>query len=197
MAEIDMQKKRGGGAGWIGWVVGLLVLILLVWWIWPDAETDDFAVVDTAEVVEPAAEIPTPTTPDIQAFPTSAILTDPGSYMGQSVSGLAEVVEVPTDRGFWLDAGNGERLLVVLDDTGEEVPVHVQQGQRVMITDAMVHGADQIDQVSGNLDEATRTMLQNQQVFLTVTDTNITMQPMTGDGMDTQTEAATGDTGGY
>lgn len=166
MAEID--RDRRGGAGWIGWVVGLVVLVLLVWWIWPDAETEEFANVDTMDQVEPAAEMEdfTPADTEVGSLPAAAILADPNEYEGRDVNGVVAVQEVAGPRAFWVGSQE-QRLLVILAESDATMPPHVTAGQSVELRDAAVHHGTDLDDIE-NLDDTTRSLLQGQSVYLIV-----------------------------
>jgi hypothetical protein len=51
MADINIERKGGGGSSIIPWIIGLLVLALLAWWLLAGRggdEPDDAVVVDTS-----------------------------------------------------------------------------------------------------------------------------------------------------
>lgn len=174
MADIDVQQKSGPGI-W-PWIIGLVVLALLAWLVAEWLGEDDEVVAPVAEapvvappVAAPVTEAP-PATAAAAGIPAAQIVANPASWEGRTVSGTAQVTEVPTDRGFWIEA-DGQRLFVILRDAPAEQPMNVQQGQTVRITEATVHiGAAG---VAGDLDPDTRGIVQNQPALLTVDEDNL------------------------
>ena len=170
MAEIDMQKKSGGGLGWLWGLLALLAVILLVWWIWPD---DDDEVVDT-----PVAEAPLGTTPEPVAQGPGAsigdILGNPAAHVDQPWQNESvRVVEVPTDRGFWIE-DQGQRLFAIVIDQPAEQPVDINPGQELRISEAMLRDRTFLPQIPGDpLDAETENMAEGQPIFLTVDEDNI------------------------
>jgi hypothetical protein len=110
-------------------------------------------------------------------LPVAAILGNAAQYDGQTVSGTARVVDVPSDRGFWVE-DNGQRLLVVLGEkgAGTNAPEHhtdIKTGQTLRLSGHVFRkGA----QVPGNvLDAETRRMAENQAAFLHVNPQDVQM----------------------
>ncbi len=186
MADIDLERRRRGGAGWVWWVVGLLIIGLIVWWAWPNNDVGDVAEV-TAPVgaAAPAAETgamgaPATTEPANVVSPNvqfGDITANPQEYMGRSLPTVeASVPEVPTDRGFWLEE-NGNRLFAIVIDQPNEQPVDINPGQRLRITGGTLRGPDYLGQVPGvPLDQDTRNIAQQQPIFLVVNESDIHIQ---------------------
>lgn len=172
MADINVEKRSPGI--W-PWVVGLAVLALLIWALVALLDGDDDAEVAVVEPVatevEPAPPMGASDATVIAAgLPVSQIVQTPAEWTGRTVAGEARVVEVPTDRGFWIEDG-GERLFVILDDAPAERPVHIQQGQGIRMSGAVVH-AD-LSGIPGELDPDTRGIVEGVPVFLSVDESGI------------------------
>jgi hypothetical protein len=183
MADIDVERK--GGMGWLWWILGLLLLALVIWWI--AAAGDDEA--EVAEVVEPAPVVTPTTTPEpIAQGPlcVAQVLAAPTTYVGQSLGECEmRVVEVVSDRGFWIEE-NGQRVFVVVNEASAattgvadvqgrqaERP-DINAGQTVRIGEAMV--LDNVANLAGPLDQQTQNIAQNQPWFLAVDAENVNMQ---------------------
>ncbi len=181
MAKIDLEKKKTGGMGWLWALLLLLALVLLLWWFWGASDDEpDYAVDDEYEAVEePVAPVPVPMEEEAIAgtgLPVAQILADPDAWFDRTVSGEAEVTDVPTDRGFWLEQ-DGERLFALIIDGPAEVPLHIQTGQTLDLTDATVYRADAALEEGGvpgtPLDEDTRRIAQDEEVVLVVDESDI------------------------
>lgn len=172
MADIDIERK--GPSIW-PWIIGLLILALLVWGLVEmmgddedEVDADEAAVVE--EPLEPAPP-PVTTAPAAAMLPVAAILAGPDAYVGQTVSGEARVAEVPTDRGFWVEA-DGQRMFAILNqNVPPEQPLDVNPGQRVRMDGARVR--TDMSEVPGDLDARTRGIVEGQQAFLTVDPANL------------------------
>ena len=179
MAEIPVEKKSGI-PGWVWLLLGLLLLALLLWWLLSD--DDEVEVADTAIVAEDTAVIDDPfaeefTEAELPTEIASAagvsiadILGDPETYIGSAdfSSPGVDVVEVPTDRGFYIEE-DGQRLFALINDGPMEVPMDINPGQRLRISEAMLRGTDTIGQLPGDpIDDDTRAILEGVEVFLTV-----------------------------
>lgn len=174
MADIDVERK--GPSIW-PWIIGLIILALLIWALvelFGGDEEAEVAAVDpivapTGEVSPPTMEPPALVAPTA-GIPVSQIIESPATFTGQALGGEVRVVEVPTDRGFWIE-DQGERLFVILNDAPQEQPVDINPGQTVRMSQAMVY--ENMNNVPGNLDPDTRNILQNQRVFLAVDEANV------------------------
>jgi hypothetical protein len=143
---------------------------------WPDrtttagtagtAGTTGYAATDTS-----ARDMTGLTTDQI---PVAAIVEQPQQYRQQTVSGVATVAEVDAQRGVWIEQG-GERLLVVLSDTGAQAGQTAQQqmvtalrpGESVRLT-GVVHDQSTAGQLG--TDPQVQQRVAGQDVFLTATD---------------------------
>lgn len=166
MADIHLEKKKSrGGMMWLWLLLAGLVAAAFIAWIALD--DDDAEVEQTAEVEREAQPEPQAAEQQQQqeGIAVGAILQDPASWEGRTVSGEIAVESVPTDRGFWIEEG-GQRLFVVLDPEHEETPYEVEAENRVHIRQATVRGSEYRDQISGQLTEETRNILQGEEVFL-------------------------------
>lgn len=184
MADINVERK--GPSIW-PWIIGLIVLALLIWALTELFDNDDDSVLVTdpageqPSMVEPAPE-PISPGPMVAALPVAEIAGDPESFEGRTVSGEARVMEVPTDRGFWIEDG-GQRLFVILGDRPAEEPLDINPGQTIRITDARVVSASELDLIGGELDADTRTAAEGEAVVLSVDESNI--QILQGAGGET------------
>lgn len=104
------------------------------------------------------------------------VLRAPTDWVGRTVSGKARVVEVPTDRGFWVESG-GQRIFAILIDQPQEDPIDINVGQTLQITTATVHDASTLDQIPGEpMEEETKTLARSQPVYLVVDEDDVTIQ---------------------
>lgn len=183
MARIDLEKKKAG-LGWLWVLLLLLALALLLWWLWGAWNDDepDYAVDETLEEpyesVAPAAEPEMGEEAMVAAagLAVAEILAEPDSWIDRTVSGEAAVSDVPTDRGFWVEQ-DGERLFALIIDGPAEVPLHIEAGQTLELTDATVYRAEaalEEGTIPGRpLDEDTRRIAQDQEVILVVDESDI------------------------
>lgn len=176
MADINVERKSPGI--W-PWIIGLLVLALLIWALVAVLGGDDeaeLAVVDplATEVTEvdptlPPVETPAPIAEGV-GVPVSQIIESPATWTGRTVGGEVRVVEVPTDRGFWIE-DQGERLFVILRDAPAEQPVDINPGQTIRMSEAMIY--DDVANLPGEIDADTRNIVQGLPVFLGVDEANV------------------------
>lgn len=177
----DAPPKRSSTGRFIGIVVALIVAALLVWWLLDDDAADDPALETDLEI---AGDIPAdggePTgLPDQDTEITiETLLSDPGQFVGSdSFSANMDVPEVPTDRGFWAEqdpAASDARIFVLIGDRPREEPMDINPGDRLRLTDAMVRDADALDDLPGRpIDDETRAILEQQEIFLIVDEDNI------------------------
>lgn len=176
MADIDLERKSGG-MGWLWWALGLLALVLIVWWIWPDADDEaEYTEVDPVETVEPAAA--PATTPvaiaDVPGVSVGDILANPDQYIGESFPDTeVTAVEVPTDRGFWIQ-DEGERLFAIIIDQPQEQPKDINPGATLRIEGGTLRDQSFLPEMPGApLDPATEDLAEQQEIFLVVDEANI------------------------
>lgn len=172
MAEIKLER-RSSGLKWLWILLAILLVLLLLWWLWPDDEVEVETVDEpiAVEEVEPMGTLDEPTVA-VAALPVAAIVDAPTTWIGRTVNGQARVVEVPTDRGFWLEV-DGERLFALIADQPREAPLDINPGMEVDITTATVHDADDLENLRGDeLDADTEAILADQEVFLMVEESN-------------------------
>lgn len=174
MADIDVERKSGNR--WIWWVLGLIVLALLLWWLLAGRGDDD---ADLEPVTATAVEPITPaTTPEVVAAAPGVSIADilgsPDEYLGQNWQDESvNVVEVPTDRGFWIE-DQGARMYAILIDNPAEEPLDINPGQQVRITQAVLRDRTYLPQIPGEpLDAQTQQTAEGQPIFLTVDESNI------------------------
>lgn len=183
MARIDLEKKKTG-MGWLWALLLLVALALLLWWLWGAWSDDepDYAVDETLE--EPYEPVAPADEPDVgegamaaaAGLPVAQIVADPESWFDRSVNGEVEVVEVPTDRGFWIEQ-DGARLFALIVDRPAEVPLDIQTGQALRLSDATIHRADAALAEGGipgtPLDEDTRRIAEGEEAILVVDESDI------------------------
>lgn len=174
MAEIDVQRRNN--MSWLWWLLGLIVVALIVW-VLLDGTMGETAMEPEAEM--PAAEVPatgvapTPADPSAPTVPIADINSYPRNWFGRTVAGEVEVVEVPTNRGFWVES-DGERLFALVVDEPEERPINIMAGQTLRIEDAELRDPSDLDDLPGEpIDTNTRQILGNQQVFLLLDEDDI------------------------
>lgn len=159
MADINVERKRKGSP--LPWILGLLLLALLGFLLYsllgrdrdpaPAPPTDTASAVvppatDTAAMAMPGAA-PVAAAAAGTALPVAAILDSASSYGGRQVSGTARVVEVPSDRGFWVEEG-GRRLFAVLGEPqAAEQRIDINAGQTVQLSGQVYQKGAQLDQV--------------------------------------------------
>lgn len=181
MAEIHIEKKK---SIW-PWVIGAIVVALAIWALLEmmDRDTRDAAVGDVAvpaatapaveapvasEVAAPGVDTTGDATGTLAMLPVATILSAPAGYVGRNVSGSATVPEVPTDRGFWIEA-DGQRMFALIEQgPNMEDAININAGQQIRFTDAVVHDADSLARLGGSLDDEARRILGDQQAFLVV-----------------------------
>ena len=174
MADIDLERKSGGGKGWLWGLLALLALIAIVWWVWPDDEADVAGA--EIEAVQPVTPAATPEPVATGEATLADIMGNPGQYVGQSFpGGQVTIGEVPTDRGFWIQE-QGQRLFAIIVDQPQEEPLDINQGQTLQIERGMLRDATFLTQLPGApLDAQTEELARQQDVFLVVEENAISM----------------------
>jgi hypothetical protein len=123
--------------------------------------------------MEPVVEPAEPTMQPDAALVIVDVMRAPQDWVGKTVSGTATVPEVPTDRGFWLEA-DGQRIFAILNDDPQEEPIDINPGQTLRIKEATVRDATFLTSITGEpLEEETRQLAQSQPVYLVVDEGNI------------------------
>lgn len=175
MADIDIERRPS--RAWLWWLLGAVALALIVLAFTAGDDDDDAVAVApaTVEGVEPlAGEGTAPATTPTAGIVIAEIIANPTAWVGRSLSGEAQVGEVPTDRGFWI-TDQGQRLFVVLGDGPEEQPVDINANQRLRLNEVMVYPADQLGSIPGQLDADTRRIADGQPVVLYVHERNVSI----------------------
>jgi len=166
VADINVERKQGPGI-W-PWIIGIIILALIVWWLFARGRNDraeNVTSVDTTAMATDTgamagaagatagaaaggamATMPGDTMGGMgagatgQGIPVPQILANPGQYDGQSVSGTDSVVEVVSDRGFWIEQ-QGKRLFVAMaEPQPDEKVMNVNAGQKVRLTGTVHQG---------------------------------------------------------
>jgi hypothetical protein len=153
MADIEVRRKP---ATWV-WILPAVVLALLIWAVAGGIWNDERA--QAAPETEPP-------------LPVVLIVTQPAEHRDRTVTGVARVGPVISDRAFWLEEA-GKRVLVILDEPKPET-MNIDQGQWVRLT-ATVRGADQLDSLPGELEADARSAAKEQQAFLSAQAENVTI----------------------
>lgn len=166
MAKIPVERTSGGG--WWKWLLGLLLLGLAIWLVAELITEDDEYETAEIEAVEPVAPATTPAAAGTMAT-LAAILNNPDEYIGETFPGVtAEVVEVPTDRGFWIEA-DGQRMFAIVIDEPREQRVDINPGQTVQINQGMLRDRTFLPDIPGDpLDADTQRLAEEQEIFLVV-----------------------------
>lgn len=129
MPELDIQQREHAGAPWWAWLLGALALIALIWVGVEAFDNDRTARQAPQEVVAGERQV----IREGDLLPVAVILASPSSYFGQEVSGVANVTEVISDRGFWVE-NEGQRAFVILGQGIPEAGVKVRAGDRITLT---------------------------------------------------------------
>jgi hypothetical protein len=125
-----------------------------------------------AVVVAPMPPPPTPA--DTAQIPVDVIVVTPAPHLGKAVSGTAQVPEVISDRGFWLE-NNGQRMLAIIAQApGMEQAVNVNAGQTVRLS-GVVYDNALASGIAGQLDPQAKQLIAEQPAFLLVDAKNITV----------------------
>lgn len=177
MADIDVQRK--GPSIW-PWIIGLLVLALIIWAVAEMVDTDDAELAETELIEEePAAEIQPDVLTEPEAVAPAAgisvaeIAESPTTFTGRTLDAEVRVVDVPTDRGFWIE-DQGKRLFAIIIDQPREVPLDINPGQTLRISQATVRDPSSLTNLPGApLDADTERLAREQPVFLVVDEGNI------------------------
>lgn len=185
MPELHLQRRAGTPA-W-AWPLGALVAAVLIWWIAMAAMPKRAA--GTAAPQERVAgerQVLVGETGDT-TLPISAIVAEPEQHLGQTVTGTAVVVEVPSEAGLWLEA-DGRRMFAVIDGATPEIR-RLEAGQVVRLS-GEVADESRVSEIPGitALRPDTRALLEDQQAFLhvdaeriEVLGPSLTGQPETGE----------------
>jgi hypothetical protein len=96
------------------------------------------------------------------------VVANPNEYLGRTITTTAEVQDIPTDRGLWLDAGDG-RIFVVLSEKVDNPKLEetLNAGERVRVT-ATITDAKQASKLQDvkPVEQQTNTILAQENVFL-------------------------------
>ena len=196
MADIDLERRERDGGGWLWGLLLLLVVAGIAWWALDEygeddarlaedyaAETDvaageedygDEAVVyGEDEVGADGARERETAERGAAGVTVDEVLGSPEDHVGERLTATVQVVEAVSGQGFWVEAagGGGERMLVVVDAAGRELP-DVAEGQVLQLERAEVRSAEEPGDVAG-LDEATRRALDGEGAFLAVDPANV------------------------
>lgn len=161
-------------------VIGLLVLAALAWALmnyFNRERAGDAAVIGDGRDTAPAVTAqPREGAGAVQAgdpaatndwFPVAAIFGGPATYVDRRVSGNARVVEVPSDRGFWIEQ-DGQRMFVMVDEPQSmEQALDINVGQTLALT-GTVHDNTSIGRSGVGLADEARQVIGTQKAFVVV-----------------------------
>ncbi|WP_299307007.1 hypothetical protein [uncultured Croceicoccus sp.] len=168
MAEIPVEKKSSKSWLWI--LLALILGALILWWILAD-DDDDVEMLTTDTEVSETVDTATPTMASEMTI--AAIAANPQAYIGQEFTGEVDVGGPLTDRGFWVE-NDGARIFALIIDEPREVPLDINPGQRLSVSGGTIREAGEMTDVEGvPLDEDTRNVLADQDVFMIVDEANI------------------------
>lgn len=92
--------------------------------------------------------------------------SDLAYHIGATVTGEATVVEVFSDRAFWLQSDSDKRVLaIVREDVPRPEMIDIKAGQRLRFTATAMSPAD-MDKVPGTLEADAKQAIQSQPAFL-------------------------------
>ena len=170
MADIPVEKKSGGG--WWKWILGLLLAALVVWLLIALFDADEPDIAEDPAIEEPVAT-PEPRG-EASGVTLGSILGAPNEYVDEPFPEVEVTVSsVPTDRGFWI-VEEMDSLFAVIIDQPEEQPKDINPGQRLQVTDGTLRDATFLPDIPGApLDETTRNIAEEQELFLVVDEGNI------------------------
>jgi hypothetical protein len=170
MARIPVEKKSSNKS-WLWLLLILLLVGLLIWWLLA-ANDDDEVVVEDTLAIEQTDPIVTDTT---GMMTIAAILANPSQYYGRDGFTANVGVAGPlTDRGFWITDDQGNRMLAIIIDQPREVPLDINPGQQLSITDGTIRNPAEVETLPGvALDNDTIDAMEGQQAVLVVDEDNI------------------------
>jgi len=182
MADINLERKQGGGMGWLWAVVGLVIIGLLAWWLWPTGGIDRVDPTPGTPMqpmgdTQPMGQMrPGMTQPGQMGQGLAPIVASPTSWIGMPFpGGEGEVRNPVTERSFIL-AENGAELVVVLVGQPAQNPRQFRAGQRVVISGGTLRGPEYVGQVQGQpLDAALQQRLRERPIYLVVDEANVTV----------------------
>lgn len=174
MADIDLERRERSGLGWLWALLALLLLGLLAWWVWPDDDPDMLTPVDDPAAVDTLAPADTAAMGDTIGADLGAIVANPSEWIGRSFPDTrADVGPELTDRGFFIESGGAELMVIIIDQPREQ-PKDINPGQTVRITGGTLRGPDHIGQIEGDLlEDDTEELLREQEIFLVVDEEDI------------------------
>lgn len=160
-------------------IIGLLVLAALAWALMNYMNRSRG---DATPVVGDTAATPAVTTPAREGmrdvppgdpaatndwFPIAAIFGGPSTYVDRRISGNARVVEVPSDRGFWIEQ-DGQRMFVMVNEPQSmEQALDINVGQTLALS-GTVHDNTSIGRSGVSLTDEARQVIGGQKAFVLV-----------------------------
>lgn len=126
MADINIQKKEGGGTPIWLWLLGALLLLALLWFLLRGCENEPEVVAPVADTTAQVAPVET----DYTEFDTMAE-TDYTAGRNVMMSGVVE--SVPFDEAFFLRTASNRVVLVRMTPTGTESNIDVNRGDSISV----------------------------------------------------------------
>lgn len=161
-------KQKPGAVKVLWWLLAVTLLAAFIWMLSAPLNTapqNEFMA--PIQTIEPPSEQPPVAT-------VAYIVENPDQHVG-GVFPAQEVyvLDVPTDRGFWIE-DEGQRLFAIIIDAPEEDPLDINTGQRLLIESGKLRHARDLSQIPGEkIDMDTRRIIENQPIFLVVDERNI------------------------
>jgi hypothetical protein len=189
VADINIERKKSP----LPWIIGAIVLLLIIWGLFQFFDNDDVDLVEplpaattpadpiepvvidpapTVAVVTPAPMPPPPTDADNTPIPVPVIVVGPAPFIGQPVVGTAQVAEVPSDRGFWLEKDGQRMFAMIAKSPNMEDAINVNPGQTVRLA-GVIYDKSMASQIAGGIDADAMQILADQPVFLLVNANNV------------------------
>jgi len=104
----------------------------------------------------------------------SDLRNNPVTRRGDNVYGRVRVQETPTDRGFWIESGLGDRMFALIVDEPRDAWKDIDPGQDLHLLRAAVFTPEDLEQVPGEpLSTASRRIASSQPAFLVVDEADL------------------------
>lgn len=134
---------------------------------------DDSPMMPTEPVEVVVAPMPPPPTDaDSADLPVDLIIVTPADYLGQPVVGVAQVADVTSDRGFWLEK-NGERIYALIAKSPNmEQAVNIEPGQTVRLA-GLVYDSSLAERIAGQVEPDAMETIADQPAFILVPATHV------------------------
>lgn len=184
----DPEQPKSGSLAWLWIVMGIILLALLIWWMWPKPEPYFHDVAETpTDTTVTATAAPEPPEAGMVETTIATVRQNPAEWTGRLLSGTFNVVDVPSDRGFWIEQ-DGQRMFALVIDQPAEQPVDIREGQTLLLT-GTVRDASYLPQIEGeDLTETTRRIVEEEPLYLIVDEDQIEIEETVESGAPATTE---------